>query len=248
MRTITILLSVVLWVSAAFGAEGTFPVEGGFLSVDLDQFTQKASVEHGVDLAYEPAGTIERLTKYNKIMVDQPEIWLDEDSDYRGMKPDNAKAVADLIRARVTENVTKRGYKVVEEPGPDVLYMRLALTDLYLKKKKRGILSFTPVGRVAHIGAQAVKDMMSKVDIIEMALQAELLDSQSEEVLAAMVIKRGARKDKETGQKLERMDFDEFRAVLQEYGARFACRLENAKRPESQQIDCMDEKALEAAS
>ncbi len=247
MRTITILLSVVLWVSAAFGAEGTFPVEDGFLSVDLDQLTQKASVEHGVDLAYEPAGTIERLTKYNKIMVDQPEIWLDEDSDYRGMKPDNAKAVADLIRARVTENVTKRGYKVVEEPGPDVLYMRLALTDLYLKKKKRGILSFTPVGRVAHIGAQAVKDMMSKVDIIEMALQAELLDSQSEEVLAAMVIKRGARKDKETGQKLERMDFDEFRAILQEYGARFSCRLENAKTPEAQQIDCMDKKALETA-
>ncbi len=70
MRMITILLSVVLWVSAAFGAEGTFPVEDGFLSVDLDRLTQKASVEHGVDLAYEPAGTIERLTKYNKIMVE----------------------------------------------------------------------------------------------------------------------------------------------------------------------------------
>ena len=163
------------------------------------------------------------------------------------MKPDNAKAIADLIRARVTENVTKRGYKVVEEPGPDVLYMRLALTDLYLKKKKRGILSFTPVGRVAHIGAQAVKDMMSKVDIIEMALQMEMLDSQSGEVLAAAVVKRGARKDKKTGQKLERMDFDEFRAILQEYGARFSCRLENAKTPEAQQIDCMDKKALETA-
>ena len=81
-----------------------------------------------------------------------------------------------------------------------------------------------------------------------MALQTELLDSQSEEVLVAMVIKRGARKDKETGQKLERMDFDEFRAVLREYGARVACRLDNAKLPESQpEVDCVDENALEAA-
>jgi hypothetical protein len=248
MRIIIICLLAVFWVPVAFGAEGAFPVEGGFLSVDLDQLTQKASVENGVDLAYEPAGTVERLAKYDKIMVDQPEIWLDKDSEYRGLKPDNAKAIADMIRARVTENVTNMGYEVVVEPGPDVLYMRLALTDLYLKKKKRGITSFTPMGAVLHAGGQVLKDMMSKVDIIEMALQAELMDSQSEEVLAAMVVKRGARKDKETGQKLERMDFDEFRAVLQMYGARFACRLENAKKPESQQIDCMDEKALEAAS
>jgi hypothetical protein len=248
MRTIAVLMLVAFfWIPLAFGAEGAFPVEGGFLSVDLDQFTQKASVEGGVDLAYEPAGTIERIVKYKKIMVDQPEIWLDADSEYRGMKPDNAKAIADMIRGRVTENVTNRGYEVVDQPGPDVLYLRLALTDLYLKKKKRGVLTFTPVGRVAHIGAELVMDMMSKVDIIEMALQAELLDSQSQDVLAAMVIKRGARKDKETGQKLERMDFDEFRAVLQGYGARFSCRLENAKLPEPQQVDCMDKDALAAA-
>ena len=136
---------------------------------------------------------------------------------------------------------------MVVEPGPNVLYMRIALTNLYLKKKKRGIMGYTPVGALVQVGSDAMKGMMSKVDIIEMALQAELLDSQSEEVLAAMVIKRGARKDKKTGQKLARMDFDEFRAVLREYGARFSCRLENSKLPGSQQIDCFDEMALKAA-
>ncbi len=138
MRLIAVLLLVTFCVPAAFGAEGTFPVEDGFLSVNLDELTQKVSAEHGMDLTYEPAGTIKRLGKYNKIMVDQPEIWLDEDSEYGGMKPDNAKLIADMIRGAVTKNVTNRGYEVVEEPGPDVLYMRIALTDLYLKKKKRG--------------------------------------------------------------------------------------------------------------
>jgi len=42
-------------------------------------------------------------------------------------------------------------------------------------------------------------------------------------------------------------DFDEFRAVLRGYGARFSCRLENSKLPESRQIDCFDKMALEAA-
>ena len=248
MRSITVLLLVTFCVPAAFGAEGTFPVEDGFLSVNLDELTQKVSVEHGIDLTYEPTETtIERLAKYTKIMVDQPEIWLDKDSEYRGLKPDNAKLIADMIRGGLTENVIKRGYEVVEEPGPNVLYMRIALTDLYLKKKKRGFMSYTPVGALVQVGSDAMKDMMSKVDIIEMALQAELLDSQSAEVLGAIVIKRGARKDKKTGQKLVRMDFDEFRAVLREYGARFSCRLESSKLPESQQIDCFDAMALKAA-
>jgi len=248
MRLITVLLLVTFCVPAAFGAEGTFPVEDGFLSVNLDELTQKGPVERGIDLTYEPTETtIERLVKYTKIMVDQPEIWLDKDSEYRGLKPDNAKLIADMIRGRLTENVITRGYEVVEEPGPNVLYMRIALTDLYLKKKKRGFMSYTPIGAVVHLGSDAMKDMMSKVDINEMALQAELLDSQSGEVLAAIVIKRGARKDKKTGQKLVRMDFDEFRAVLREYGARFSCRLESSKLPESQQIDCFDTMALKAA-
>ena len=52
MRTITILLSAVLCLPAAFAAEGTFPVEGGFLSVDLDQLTLVEEKEGGVDLVY----------------------------------------------------------------------------------------------------------------------------------------------------------------------------------------------------
>ncbi len=247
MRTITIFLSAVLCLPTAFAAEGTFPVDDRFLSVDLDQLTLVVEEEHGLHLMYRAPGAIDRLAKYNKLMIDQPEIWRDPDSDYGGMKPDDAKAIADMIRENMTERWISRGYEVVDEPGPDVLYARVALTDLYLKKEKRGILGYTPMGAVAKVGADAVRDMLSKVDIIEMALQAEMLDSQSEEVLVAIVIKRGARKDKETGQKLVRIDFDEFSAIVQEYGARVACSLDNAKKPEAQRIDCMDNEALQAA-
>lgn len=245
LRKITILLSAVAFLPAAFAAEGSFSVEDEFLSVDLSQLTQTVEEDGGVDLVYAPAGNFERLAAYTKLMIDQPEIWVDADSDYRGVKPDNQKAIADLIRERLIERVVSRGYELVNEPGPDVLYIRVALTDLYLKKEKRGILGYTPIGAVAKAGADLVKDMMSKVDIIEMALQAEMLDSQTQEVLAALVVKRGARKDKETGQKMQRMDFDEFRVVVQEYGARLACRLDNARQPKK--IDCLDDDALEAA-
>lgn len=247
MSIIRIFLATVLCFPAAFAAEGTFPVEDGFLSIDFSQFTETRVVEHGLDLLYLPAGWSDRLAKYNKLMIDQPEIWIDADSKYKGTKPDNVKAIADLIREAVIRKVTSRGREVVEEPGPDVLYMRIALTDLYLKKEKRGVLGYIPIGAAVKLAADQVRDMMSKIDIIEMALQGELQDSETGEVLLAFIIKRGARKDKASGQKEQRMEFGEFREVVHMYGARLACRLDNAKLAESQQIECMDVKALEAA-
>jgi hypothetical protein len=200
--------------------------------------------EGGIDLIYVAPGALERLAAYDKFMIDQPEIWIDPDSDYRGTKPDNIKAIADLMRANLTAKVIDRGYEVVDEPGPDVMYMRVALTDLYLKKEKRGIWAYTPAGAVVKAGADTVRNMMSKVDIIEMAIQMEWQDSVTQEVLGAIIIKRGARKDKATGQKLTRYDFDHLRLEMQYYGGRLACRLDNARIPDAMQVDCEEVDAL----
>ncbi len=244
MRTITILLSAVLFLPAAFAAEGKFPVEEGFLSVGLDQMQREREEEGGIDLIYEVPAVDERLAAYDKFMIDQPEIWIDADSDYRGTKPDNIKAIADLMRANLTEKVINRGYEVVDEPGPDVIYMRVALTDLYLKKEKRGVWAYTPAGAVVQAGADTVRNMMSKVDIIEMAIQMEFQDSVTGEVIGAIIIKRGARKDKETGQKLTRYDFDHLRLEMQYYGSRMTCRLDNARLPDAMEVDCEEVDAL----
>ena len=126
-------------------------------------------------------------------------------------------------------------------PGPGIIYQRLALTELYLKKKKRGLMAFTPVGAVVHAGKSALSETLEKVDIIEMALEVELLDSQTGEVLGAIVIERGQRKTEDT--KEERIDMDEFRATVQEYSARFTCRLEAAHNPDAPAIDCTDPEA-----
>jgi len=52
---------------------------------------------------------------------------------------------------------------VVHEPGPGIMYVRFAVTNLYLKKKKRGLLSYTPMGFVVHSTMQAaVRDLWKK--------------------------------------------------------------------------------------
>jgi hypothetical protein len=234
--------------AGAVAEEGVFPVQEGFLSIGYDSANFEIREElGGVDLVHVPPGVFERLGKYEGVMVDQPEVWIAEDSPYGGAKPDNLKAIADLIHDGLTERLIRGGYNVVETPGPNVVLLRIALTDLYLKKKKRGLLAYTPIGAATKLAADAVRDMLDKVDIIEMALQAEFIDIENDEVLAAAIVKRGARKDKQAGQKEVRMDFDEFSEVVAEYAARIHCRLANGKLAKEEWVDCLDAEAREAA-
>jgi hypothetical protein len=234
------LAAVLMCLAPAVYAEvGYFSIEERFLSIDYALFEVRQEPD-GVDLIYLAPDALKRIGRYEGVMVDQPEVWLDPDSEYGGVKPDNAKVIADAIREGITAKLVEGGRNIVQEPGPNVLHFRMALTDLYLKKKKRRLLAYTPIGAVAKAGADLVRETMQKVDIIEMALQAELVDSLTGEVMFAAVIKRGARKDKSDDQKYVRIDFDEFRAVVAEYGTRFRCQLDNAELPEKQWIDCTD--------
>jgi hypothetical protein len=105
-------------------------------------------------------------------------------------------------------------------------------------------MGYTPSGVADKLSADMARDMMSKVDIIEVAIPMEFQDSVTQEVFGAIIIKRGARKNKKTGQKLTRYDFDELRLEMQYYGGRLACSLDNARASEAQQVDCEKVEAL----
>lgn len=233
----TVLTAVLLTLPA-----GVAFAESGFLT-DYSVLEPQAS-ESGTDLIYGAPGALERFANYNAVMVDQPEIHFSADSEYRGLKPEDAQSLAGIVRNDLTTTITQAGYAVVDTPGPNVLFLRTALSEMYLKKKKRGLLSYTPVGIVVHAGADALSETLKKVDIIEMTLEAELSDSVSAEVLGAVVLDRGQRKSK--GHKEERISMEEFEAIVLEYSARFACRLDNARYPKEQRIDCYDPAAREA--
>jgi hypothetical protein len=193
------------------------------------------------DLAYIAPGALKRLAAYKAVMVDQPEILFSPDSEIKGMKPDDQKALAEAMRDSLSGKLAAGGYSVAQQPGPAVLYLRVALTDLMVKKKKRGLMAYTPVGAVVKAGTDAVKDTLSKVDFIEMTFQAELVDSVSNDVLGAVVAERGSRKAE--GQKETRIDIDELSQNMRAWGLRLRCQLDNSKLVEDKQSDCTDDAA-----
>ena len=227
----------VLIVSATLTLlSGASFAESGFLS-DYSKLKPMKSPT-GTDRGYVAPDGFKRMAAYTAVMVDQPEILFSAESEYRGMEPADIQALATIMRDAIKERLEAGNYKVVEQPGANVLFVRTGLTDLYLKKKKRNVLAYTPVGAVAKVGVDALKDTLDKVDIIEMTFEAELADSTSSDTLAALVVESGGRKAE--GEKEQRMDMEEFRAQIHEYSSRLRCRLDNAKLPEAKWIDCTD--------
>ena len=190
------------------------------------------------DLGYVDPDIVQKAQRYDSVMVDQPEIHVAADSKYKGAKGDHLKQLADVGRLAMIERLEAGGWTAADEPGPNVVYLRWAISDLYLKKKKRGVLSYTPVGFVVHATAQAaIRDLWKKIDIVELGLMIEWSDSVSGEVLSAGMSKQGARKAK--GQKQDLVSWEELDALFKTVGEQTRCHMDNNRLDnDKKRLDC----------
>jgi len=71
--------------------------------------------------------------KYRAVLVEPAELFLDPKSPYKGINVDAFKIVADTLRDLVATQIAE-AHPIVVEPGPGVLRIRIALSNVYLKK------------------------------------------------------------------------------------------------------------------
>ena len=183
---------------------------------------------------YSAPNAFSDFKNYKAVMIDQPEFVIADDSKYKGVKPDEAKAVADALRAQMSDTVTKNGRMfVVDKPGPGVLYVRMAASNVHLAKKKRGLLGYTPAGFVVGSAVAAGQEMEQKIILQDMNLEIEIQDSQTQKVLAAMVDKVDPGKKAKAGESWSKEN-----TVMDYWANRFNCRLENSQKPQNEWEDC----------
>jgi Protein of unknown function (DUF3313) len=196
--------------------------------------------KEGKDSLYIAPNVEQRTKAYTHVMVDAPEVFISPESPYKGAKPEDIAAISGLVRDAAAAALKERGYQIVDKPGANVIYVRMAVTDLQIHKKKRGLLAYTPAGFVVDTGLKAMKDFTEKYDVLDLALQTEMQDSLTGDVLAASVLQRG----KSAGAD-EQLSFDVLVKSADALGERLACRLDNAHVAADQRIDCTDTAARE---
>jgi hypothetical protein len=138
---------------------------------------------------------------YTKLMVTQPQMFLSEENKYKGIQPDQMKLFADRVGMVFTSKMGSV-MEIVDKPGPRVLVLNMALTELIMKKK-RGIMGFTPIGAVAHAATsqkeyEDLQELAKKIVLKDANLEIEMLDGATGDRLAIRVLRfEGKQKGRE---------------------------------------------------
>jgi hypothetical protein len=127
--------------------------------------------------------------KYTKIMLDPLVIWPHPDSVYGGLDSLTVWKLGRGFQDSLSQALAG-GYAIVKEPGPGVLRLRAALTDVMLEHPK--LASPGPLLPLANDILIQAGEKISGMNALEgeAAIEAELLDAESQERLVAYVEKR----------------------------------------------------------
>ena len=164
----------VLLLLAACASQDERAKPSGFLEpyVGFVPHPERASA-----MLYEPEGM--DLGRYDRLMIDRVVVWQHPWAEAQEIRPYELLELAAAFHETLVAAVAD-AYPVVLEPGPDVLRLRAALTDV--KARRPGPLR---TSAAVAFGALSIE---------EVTIEAELLDSTSGRRLGAIVDKKsGAR-------------------------------------------------------
>jgi hypothetical protein len=159
----------------------------GFLG---DYSKLQAGPEGGVDQRYIKEGV--DFKKYNKIMLDQVRFYFNNDAADKGIDADEMKQLADTFHRAVIDALGG-AYPLAARPGPDVMRLRVAITDIELPNRALNtITTVVPAGLAISTIKSGITGKGSFVG--EISMEFEVLDSKTNQVIAAGVDRRSGGK------------------------------------------------------
>lgn len=173
LSLITGLVALVLVTAAAV------PPQSGFL--DSYPPLQPDTAHPGAFIYKAPGASLKGLTK---VRIDPILVWYSKDSPYKGIDPNELSAVTENLRKALIKHLEPK-YPVVDSTGPDVLHLRIAITNVMAEKKKRGVLGYTPVGFLIGAAKNAATSGPN-INITSATAEFELLDASDNRIAVAI--------------------------------------------------------------
>ena len=141
----------------------------------LDDYSKLAPVE-GQNGVWSYRSPDLDFGKYKSLLVDPAVAWFDPDSEAEDIDPRERKRLTEEFGRTIRNTLRDNGFRLAKAPGEDVLRVRVAITDLYVR-----------VGPLSTEG-----DRAGRIRLDGAALEADLKDSISGRVLfAVMTTRRG---------------------------------------------------------
>ena len=128
--------------------------------------------------------------KYDTFMLDSVVFYLSDQSDYKGIDPQEMKELADAFNKEIVA-AFKDKYPIVADPGPNVARLRIAITNI--KQSRPGVSAVTSIIPVG-IGVSLIKKGATGgwSGSGETGVEMMALDSQTNDILLLAVDEKKA--------------------------------------------------------
>ena len=135
------------------------------------------------------------LKKYNKFILDPITIYLLPAAQNRGIDPDDLERLAQYFQKAVTDELAKSGrYEIVTTPGPDVLELNIAITNVEPTGGKKNA-AVKGAATAATIGvAPGASLLVPRLSVGKVGIEGEILDSVSGDRLVAFITGKSGRR------------------------------------------------------
>lgn len=169
-------------------AASTEPMFGDYQAKGFLSDYSKISTTKDETGSYEYIDPNVDFSKYDKLLVDRIKIFFKDDSEYKGIDPDELKVLTDYFYEAINKAVGD-AYPLVKEPGPGVFRMRIAVTDLVPNKPEASVATLViPFAWVADGATGVAKgETGSTMFTGEATIEMEGLDSVSGQQIAAHI-------------------------------------------------------------
>jgi len=182
------LLCALLWGCAASTSKSQSPAtaaptasQGKFLS----RYDQLRPVE-GADSARSWREQGVNWKQYDKVLIERIRIYLKEDSAEKGIDPTDLKMLTDYFYEALKKEIAPTA-QIVDQPGPGVLGLRIAITDLMPTNAQLSLAgTLTPYAFVAEAasGPASGRPAGSTPYLGECGIEVQFLDGQTGKVVA----------------------------------------------------------------
>ena len=163
------------------------------------------------------------LSRYKRVIIDPVTVALSPKATAHAVNPAELMALSGYLRDAL-KIALRDAYPVVEEPGDDVIRLRVAITDVIPTKPVRNTMGTLLVpARLA----SAAKRKITGTDLFvgEVAIEAEVVDSQTNERLLALVDRKAGDK---FGLKAGMTTWGHVTKAFREWAVAFRLRLDRA--------------------
>ena len=161
------------------------------------------------------------FSAYDKIMLDDVTFFLSEKAEYKGIEAEELVELSQAFHKAVIMNLSGV-YKFTDKPGPGVMRVRMAVTELVPSSSVAGtVTTIIPIGLALSSVKKAATG--SHIGMGEVTFEGEMIDSQSGEILGSVI-------DSQTGKKYKiaksASKWGHAIDIFNEWGKTFRTRLE----------------------